>query len=464
MLRTASRFAALALALGLPAVAQAQVVSPPVNPVRGVIPPDQLVSFLPETSFSDFLSLINPTFARVTGKQVIDPEGRAFAINVPISSTYFIDAFETVLAQNNLTFRETSDFFIIENVQQEGTAIIDGVSSRVDGGVVLPATARTREIRIDAIIFQLNANRARDTGTNPNVIFGTAAGSGGGQQGGGTDVGVIDSDPNAPSFVLDLSNFAESLDAFLVNPPNQVDIGFLTRLFRYYESIGLGETVASPSVTVQSGERGRIQSGADIPINVQDFQGNTITRFISTGVIIDVLPTLIEDASDRGPGTAEYDPNGRPPEPVEFVHLDVTVENSSAQPSASGDLQILKSNVDTQIALLDGEQTVIGGLYSNEENTTRRGIPILMDIPILKYLFSYRTRNVIQSELIIVLQARVVDPLRARSEQPFSQSVYQDEREDVIRRLNRFKPGEGEEFNMIDRSDLTELEGDPLDD
>ena len=463
MLRTASRFAALALALGLPAVAQAQVVRPPVNPIRGVIPPDQLVSFLPETSFNDFLSLINPTFSRVTGKQVIDPEGRAFAINVPISSTYFIDAFEAVLAQNNLTFRETNDFFIIENLAQGGTAIIDGVSAQVDGGVKLPATARTREIRIDAIIFQLNANRARDTGVNPNVIFGTAASSGGGQ-GGGTDVGVVDSDPNAPQFIIDLSNFSESLGGFLVNPPTQIDIGFLTRLFRYYESIGLGETVASPSVTVQSGERGRIQSGADIPINVQDFQGNTITRFISTGVIVDVLPTLISDASDRGPGTEDYDPNGRPADPVEFVHLNVKVENSSAQPSASGDLQILKSDVNTQVALLDGEQTVIGGLYSNEETTTRRGIPLLMEIPILKYFFSYRTRSVVQSELIIVLQARIVDPLRARSEQPFSDSVYQEAREDVIRRLNRFKPGEGAEFNMIDRSDLTELDGDPQDD
>ena len=456
MLRTASRLAALALALGFPAVAQAQVVSPPVNPVRGVISPDQLVSFLPETSFSDFLSLINPTFARVTGKQVIDPEGRAFAINVPISSTYFIDAFEAVLAQNNLSFRETNDFFIIENAEQTGTAIIDGVSSQVDGGVALPATARTREIRIDAIIFQLNANRARDTGTNPNVIFGTAAGQGG--QGGGADVGVVDSDPNAPQLILDLDNFAESLESFLVRPPNAVDIGFLTRLFRYYESIGLGETVASPSVTVQSGERGRIQSGADIPINVQDFQGNTITRFISTGVIVDVLPTLIADASDRGPGTDDYNPNDGPADPVEFVHLNVKVENSSAQPSAAGDLQILKSDVNTQVALLDGEQTVIGGLYQNEESTTRRGIPILMDIPILKYLFSYRTRSVVQSELIIVLQARIVEPLRARSELPFSESVYQDEREDVIQRLNRFKPGEGSEFNMIDRSDLTEIE------
>ena len=461
MLRTASRLAALALLLGLPALAQAQV-RPPVQPVRGVIPPDQLVSFLPETSFADFLTLINPTFARVTGKQVIDPEGRAFSINVPISSTYFIDAFEAVLAQNNLTFRETSDFFLIENAEATGgTAIIDGLSAQVEGGVKLPATARTREIRIDAVIFQLNASRARDTGVNPNVVFGTASGTGGS---GGGDVGLEDSDPNAPQFILDLDNFSESLETFLVNPPNQIDIGFLTRLFRYYESIGLGETVASPSVTVQSGERGRIQSGADIPINVQDFQGNTITRFISTGVIIDVLPTLIADASDRGPGTVGYDPSGQPADPVEFVHLDVTVENSSAQPSASGDIQILKSNVDTQVALLDGEQTVIGGLYSNEETTTRRGIPLLMDIPVLKYFFSYRTRSVVQSELIIVLQARIVEPLRARSELPFSDSVYEDEREDVIRRLNRFKPGEGAEFNMIDRSDLTELENDPMGD
>ena len=71
------------------------------------------------------------------------------------------------------------------------------------------------------------------------------------------------------------------------------ELGVLLRLFRYFETQGLGRTLASPSVTVQSGEQGRIQSGSDIPIQIQDFQGNTITQFISTGVIIDVTPTLV---------------------------------------------------------------------------------------------------------------------------------------------------------------------------
>jgi type II secretory pathway component GspD/PulD (secretin) len=211
----------------------------------------------------------------------------------------------------------------------------------------------------------------------------------------------------------------------------------ITRLFRYFESIGVGETVASPSVTVQSGEQGRIQSGTDIPVTLQDFAGNTITQYIATGIIIDVRPTLVADASDA--------PGG---EPVEFIHLDVAVEKSSGRPSAAG-ITIDKNQTKTQVLLLNGEQTVIGGLFSTEESVFRKGIPVLKDIPLIRYLFSYEQKTTVQKELLIVLQARVVEPLRARAGQPYPTNLYERERQDVRQRLDRFKPGAGDDLRLI---------------
>ncbi len=196
---------------------------------------------------------------------------------------------------------------------------------------------------------------------------------------------------------------------------------------------------------MQSGEKGRIQSGSDIPITLQDFAGNTITQYIPTGVIIEVVPTLISDASDsRG------DPDAAP---VEFIHLNVNVEKSSGRVSQAG-ITIDKNKTDTQVLLLDGEQTVIGGLFSTEEAVFRKGIPILKDIPLIKYLFSFQTKSVIQKELLIALQARVVEPLRSRAGQPFPTNLYERERQDVQRRLDRFKPGAGDDLRLIDPEDV----------
>ncbi|MCH8031939.1 MAG: type II and III secretion system protein [Bacteroidetes bacterium] len=425
--------------------AVAQRVSPPVGRrVLSYVPPDQLVSFLPTTQFNEFIRIMNPVFLRVTGKALVDPMDRTDAIGVSLNGIHFIDAFELVLDRAGLDFRESERYFVIhERAAQAITSDALALGGPMGQGFMgagasadLPATADSREIRIDAIIFELNANKFRETGTNWATLFGNASGGGTGGTGGtdgtgGTGGAVI------PRFSVNGESFFDAIDGYITTSTDQIDISVLLSLFRWFETQGYGETIASPSISVLSGEQGRMQSGSDIPINLQDFQGNTITQFISTGIIIDVTPTLISD-----PSAGE---NG---EPLEFVHLDIKVEKSAARPSEAG-LTIDKSDVRTQVLLLDGEQTVIGGLYSTEESTTRKGIPILRDIPLIKYLFSYSTRTVIQKELVVVLQVRVVDSLPTRAGQPLRENLYQEERRTLRERLDRFRPGSGEHYDTI---------------
>ena len=422
--------------------ALAQRVTPPMGRrVLSYIPPDQLVSFLPTTQFNEFIRIMNPVFLRVTGKALVDPLDRTDAIGVSLNGIHFIDAFELVLDRAGLDFRESERYFVIhERAAQAITTDAMALGGPMGLGPInagaspdLPATAASREIRIDAIIFELNANKFRDTGTNWATLFGEATSSGSGSTGSSGG----ESDVEIPRFFVNGESFFDAIDSFITTSTTQVDMSVLLRLFRWFETQGYGETIASPSVSVLSGEQGRMQSGSDIPINLQDFQGNTITQFISTGIIIDVTPTLISD-----PSAGE---NG---EPLEFVHLEIKVEKSAARPTEAG-LTIDKSDVRTQVLLLDGEQTIIGGLYSTEESTTRKGIPILRDIPLIKYLFSYSTRTVIQKELVVVLQVRVVDSLPTRAGQPLRENLYQEERRTLRERLDRFRPGSGEHYDTI---------------
>ena len=168
-------------------------------------------------------------------------------------------------------------------------------------------------------------------------------------------------------------------------------------------------------------------------MQVRDFAGNTVTQFFSTGIIIDVTPTLIREAV--------ADTAGAPM--IEFVHLDVKVEKSGSRPSLAG-LIIDRNTANTQVLLLDGEQTVIGGLYSTEETRSRAGVPFLKDLPPwffgIRYLFGKTQRTTNQKELLIVLQAQLVDPLDTRSRRRGQIDLLEQDRlnkEEMLKRFNR---------------------------
>ena len=453
--RLASRLAlaALVAAAGLaaPALLAAQAEAQ-VRTVRAYIPPDELVSFPAGTPMDEFVRLVNPTFRRVTGKSVVDPMDREDAIGVSLNGVHFIDAFELVLDRLNLDFRETEGYFIIEEpaviidqnvvsttTDQRTVTQIDAGPRAVGGGMqAAEVSAQDREVRISAIIFQLNRSKAKEVGTNWASLFAQA----GGTSTGGTTGGTSDENSSGVEFFVDGGSFFDALDGFLQASSDRVPLTQLLNLFRYFEELGYGQTISSPSVAVRSGQQGQMQSGEDIPINTRDFQGNTITQFISTGTIIDVKPTLIVEDVDG--------------EEIEFIPLDVKVEKSSSR-LINGNVGVFKNDVQTQVMLLDGEQTALGGLTSTEESYSRKGVPLLKDIPLLGYFFGYTARTETQQELVIVLQADVVDPLSERQGRK-QRDMLDEARERVRDRFNRFNDGAGDRLEQIEALDLIETD------
>ena len=439
------------------ALAQTDAPRPSASPrvVRGYVPPDELVSFPASTPMNQFFRLVNPTFFRVTGKRVVDPLDRQDPIGVALNGVHFIDAFELVLDRYALDFNESDSYFIVTEPEIVA-ATTDGVSASSIGAAdplaaagpsapeaALPATADTREIRIDAVIFELNTSRAREVGTNWAALFSRAAAQAGGSApttGGTPTTGGAAAD-TGPQFFVNAGSFFDALDGFLESSGDRIPLSQVLNLFRYFEEQGFGQTVAAPFTTVQSGQQGQMQSGQDIPINIRDFAGNTTTSFIQTGTIIDVTPTLIVDERDGIP--------------VELIHLEVKVEKSTALPGGS----INKNNITTQIPLLSGEMRAIGGLTSTDESSTRRGVPILRDIPVLNFFFSYRQRQVVQKELVVVLMARVVDDIRTRAARERETDIIRREREDLRRRMNDFNPGSGDRTEQIRPTGAIQVDG-----
>ncbi len=453
---------ALTLALGAPVQAQER---PPERQMRSYIPEDELVSFPPDTPFDEFVELLNPIFQRELGKEIVDPEDRTLPIGVSISATHYFDAFELVLRTNDLTFRETERVFIVQPAPEEQQArgpVQPGTGQPADQGEQEGplATLGTREIRINAILFNMNLTKVRELGLDWSQFLSSSGGGGGGGGAGGGGGGAGGGAGGAggqggqgggtnPRFFVDTGDLFDNVDD-VIQAPEQVELGVLARFFRALEDENVGRTIANPEVTVQSSEEGQIQIGQDVPIQTRDFSGNTVTQFFETGIIVDVTPTLITQPV--------ADTSGAPL--LDFIHLDVRVEDSNSQPSVSGPI-INRNQATTKVLLLDGEATAIGGLTTTQKTTSRRGLPLLKDLPPwffgLRYVFGREVTNVTEQELLIVLQAEIVDPLRARADRKGPQEDLVDERrkrsqdalqklgEQVIEKSNFPTPEETEE-------------------
>ncbi len=109
--------------------------------------------------------------------------------------------------------------------------------------------------------------------------------------------------------------------------------GNLAGAFKFFESNGLGELLARPSITVRDKALGRIQIGEDISIKERDFSGNLIDRFYSTGTIVEVTPYM-------------YKEDG-----VDYVLLQLQAERSSAEPGEIS-TTIRKTVANTEVLML----------------------------------------------------------------------------------------------------------------
>ena len=69
---------------------------------------------------------------------------------------------------------------------------------------------------------------------------------------------------------------------------------------------------------------------------------------------------------------------------------------------------IFQRSIVTTVAVNDRETIALGGLISEDNRAARSGIPILMDLPLIGFMFGSITNTTDRTELIILLTPTVV--------------------------------------------------------
>jgi type IV pilus assembly protein PilQ len=215
-------------------------------------------------------------------------------------------------------------------------------------------------------------------GNTTNVAFpnsGSVSGRTGGTQGPtGQPTGVNLSVPGASSAV--------GLALGSINGAFNLDVA-LSAL----ERSGNGRLLSTPRVSTQNNIEAEITQGVQIPI--QTSANNTVTvTFKDAALTLKVTPQIT--AADT-------------------VILKIAVENASPDfaRQVGGIPPINTQRANTTVLVSDGQTTVIGGIYTSQEQASTERTPGLSRLPFLNWLFKRDTLNDQSTELLIFITPRI---------------------------------------------------------
>jgi len=271
--------------------------------------------------------------------------------------------------------------------------------------VNLLSTGAAQQVMLEVRFSEMNRQAAKQIGFNNAFYSGPFRGATG-QTAPGT---AILTDQNGRPTI----NLQGILDTFGIAAA-KFSIGGLNLITALdaLERKGVVTTLAEPTLIALSGETASFLAGGEFPVPVaQNSNGggganggsSTITvEFKPFGVSLGFTPTVLDDG---------------------VINLVVAPEVSSIDPSASVTINGLTipglqtRRAKTTLELRDGQSFAIAGLLRNDFQTTVRQFPILGSIPIIGALFRSTGFQKQETELVIIVTPRLVQPFRAEQAQ-----------------------------------------------
>jgi type IV pilus assembly protein PilQ len=186
-----------------------------------------------------------------------------------------------------------------------------------------------------------------------------------------------------------------SVSAPTSDPVGQFHIGTVTSIGRLDAILSAMEVsrkaniISNPRITTVDNREAKILVGQKIPLIVQDVAGNAVTQLQTIGIQLRVTPHLTADKRI-------------------VMDLHPEVSDLSSQSTVQGGVIINTSEADTRVMVDDGQTAVIGGLIRTNEGKIKTGVPLLMDIPILGFLFSNTSTAKTQRELVIFVTPKLL--------------------------------------------------------
>jgi len=248
----------------------------------------------------------------------------------------------------------------------------------------------TPQIEITAKLVDVNAEALRQMGIEWNV----------GPQASGGGEFFSSTGPVAPDFLHPNNDDENALgvehNTGLADPTTIISYGiskswgFVEAQLQVLEQHQKANIISNPRITTVDNREAKILVGQKIPLIVQDIAGNAVSQLQTIGIQLRVTPHLTQDKKI-------------------IMDLHPEVSDLGSKSTVQGGVIINSSEADTRVMVDDGQTAVIGGLIRTNESSTRRGVPLLKDIPLVGMLFRSQGNTYENRELIIFVTPRLLE-------------------------------------------------------
>ena len=377
--------------------------------------PDELVTMSETLPFNQAIDLLSKVSESVSGRRIVSTVQRTEPIGIEVLNMPYDKALLMIVNFAGMEYEMKEDVIIVRSKSKE--------DENRDPNTYAPPSQR--EVKISALFCEIDVAEARKIGFDWRFLL----------TGSQTNIAgnlrtETERDPNAQTGGQQTQQGLQPEFKLGVNSNFQIGdfFGQATAIFKFFDETGIGNVISNPSIVVRDRTEGKIQVGVDFSVKTRDFAGNTTEQFFPTGTIIIVTPYIHKEGN------------------LEYALLDIGVERSSFTTSEL-QTEIRKTTASTQVLMLNGEETAIGGLFLNEEAITRVGIPFLKDLPWwvfgIRYLTGYDQTITRKKELVILLKMELIPTLQERLENPQWDNVLSRELEAGKNRVKYYQFNEG---------------------
>ncbi|HZR47386.1 MAG TPA: secretin N-terminal domain-containing protein [Candidatus Manganitrophaceae bacterium] len=246
--------------------------------------------------------------------------------------------------------------------------------------VIQKVDMKRRQVFVEAVVLELNADKTRDLGTDLSAVFGYRTPNG--------QVAAIGGINQNPTDLIALAQV----------PGVRVGTVNIQALLHALESRSDVNVLSTPQILTSDNQKAEIVVAENIPFpgaQSQTVGGNVQTTIErkDVGIILRLTPQVLEN---------------------DQVKLDLYQEISSVVDTSQSVGGVVlgpttnKRSANTSVIVHHAETAVIGGLIRDDIVVTERKIPLLGDIPLLGWLFHFKSKQYQKTNLVIFLTPYLV--------------------------------------------------------
>ena len=264
--------------------------------------------------------------------------------------------------------------------------------------VIQKLDIRRRQVYVEAAIIEMGLTKSRELGFEFQAANLDKLGNNQTMVIGGTNFGGIgQATLNGPAAFANFTGLAVGAvkGTFTYNGTEFLNIGALLRALQSDSEVNV---LSTPNILTSDNQKAEIMVGQNVPFTTGQTQNattgsgsifNTVERK-DVGIKLTITPQISSDDS---------------------IRLDVNQEISDVVPASylnpSG-LVTNKRSAITTVVVKDRQTMVIGGLIRDNLNTSETKVPLLGDIPLLGWLFKYKTTKIEKVNLMLFVTPYII--------------------------------------------------------